>query len=272
MKGCRCLPRAKRVKSETGIYHVVLRGINKQTIFEDEEDYEMFLVTLNQYKKKSGYKLFAYCLMSNHIHLLMKTLDETLGQIFKRIGASYVYWYNQKYDRTGPLFQGRFMSEAVETDEYLMAVLRYIHQNPIKAGIVSKLENYVWSSYCEYIGLHDTHYLDKNFVLKLFHEKKKKAVTEFKAFNEIENDDKCLDISDRKRISDEKASQMIRKSLSITSPKVIGDFEPEKKGQCIKDLLNSGLSVHQLSRLTGISRYYITNLKQKKRGNGNCQG
>ncbi|MEA1884603.1 MAG: transposase [Thermotogota bacterium] len=70
---------------------VGLRGINKQTIFEDEEDNEMFLLTLDQYKQKSGYKLLAYCLMGNHVHLLMKTEDETLGQCFKRISASYVY-------------------------------------------------------------------------------------------------------------------------------------------------------------------------------------
>ena len=85
------MPRMRRVKSETGIYHVVLRGINKQTIFEDEEDNEKFLVTVKRYKEQSGYQLLAYCLMGNHIHLLIKTGVEELGQIFRRIGASYVY-------------------------------------------------------------------------------------------------------------------------------------------------------------------------------------
>ena len=163
----------------------------------------------------------------------------------------------KKYDRTGPLFQGRFKSEVVETDEYLMAVLRYIHRNPMKAGIVSRLVDYVWSSYCEYIGLHNTHYVDKDFVLKLFHEKRKKAVSEFKAFNEIANDDQCLDISDRKRISDEKAIQMIKKEFSVSSAKDVGNFEPEKIDRCIRSLLNEGLSVRQISRVTGISRYFI---------------
>jgi len=76
------MPRTRRLKSDTGIYHVVLRGINRQTIFEDEEDNEMFLLTLDQYKKKSGYKLLTYCLMGNHVHLLMKIEDESLGQCF----------------------------------------------------------------------------------------------------------------------------------------------------------------------------------------------
>jgi len=90
------MPRTRRLKSETGIYHVILRGINKQIIFEDDEDHEMFLKTLRQYKTQSQYKLLAYCLMGNHVHLLLKTEKEELGQIFRRIGASYVYWYNHK--------------------------------------------------------------------------------------------------------------------------------------------------------------------------------
>ena len=122
------MPRTRRLKSETGIYHVILRGINKQTIFEDDEDSEMFLKTLKQYKSQSQFKLLAYCLMGNHVHLLLKIEKDELGQIFRRIGASYVYWYNHKYNRTGHLFQDRYKSEVVETDAYLFAVLRYIHQ------------------------------------------------------------------------------------------------------------------------------------------------
>src|SRR6056297_2642437 len=186
------MPRTRRLKSETGIYHVVLRGINKQTIFEDEEDNEKFLQTLDQYKQKSGYKLLAYCLMGNHAHLLMKTEDESLGQCFKRIGASYVYWYNMKYYRVGHLFQDRFKSEAVETDHYIKAVIRYIHRNPIKAGLVKALEDYAWSSYREYLGLSDALHVDRDFILKLFNEHSTQAVADFKEFNEIETDDRCL--------------------------------------------------------------------------------
>jgi len=112
------MPRTRRIKSETGIYHVVLIGNNKQTIFEDEEDNKMFLITLKQFRKKSGYSILGYCLMGNHVHLLMKTGEESIGQCFRRIGASYVYWYNLKYFRVGHLFQDRFKSEVVETEEY----------------------------------------------------------------------------------------------------------------------------------------------------------
>lgn len=251
------MPRTRRLKSETGIYHVVLRGINKQTIFEDEEDHEIFLQTLDQYKQKSGYKLLAYCLMGNHVHLLMKTEDETLGQCFKRIGASYVYWYNMKYYRVGHLFQDRYKSEAVETDDYFKVVIRYIHRNPLKAGMVSRLEDYPWSSYREYLGLNDTHHVNKDFVLKRFNEVQAEAIKDFRAFNEIENDDRCLDISNKKRMRDEMAIRIIKKKFSVNSAKDIGDFDPEQKKLCVQYLLKKGMSVLQISRVTGISRYFI---------------
>ncbi len=251
------MPRARRLKSETGIYHVVLRGNNKQTIFEDDEDNDMFLVTLEQYKKKSGYQLFAYCLMGNHLHLLLKTEKEELGQIFERIGASYVYWYNRKYDRTGHLFQARFKSEVVDTDNYLFAVLRYIHQNPVKARMVTRLEDYVWSSYGEYLGLNTNRYTDKDFILMLFNEDKAKAIADFKAFNEITTDERCLDISEKKRITDEKAILLIKKKFAVQSSKEVQGFDHDQRKKCIHYLLNKGLSVRQISRITGISRYFI---------------
>src|SRR6056297_1508669 len=251
------MPRARRQKSETGIYHVVLRGINKQTIFEDAEDHEMFLQTLDQYKKKSGYKILAYCLMGNHVHLLMKTEDESLGRCFKRIGASYVHWYNMKYYRVGHLFQDRYKSEVVETDDYIKTVIRYIHWNPLKARIVTRLEDYPWSSYREYLGLSSEYHVDIEVTLSLFHEDRGKAVADFKAFNEIEADDRCLDISEKKRMSDEMAIRLIKRKFSVTSSKNIGDFEPEQKQACIQYLLEKGLSVIQISRVTGLSRYFI---------------
>jgi len=83
------MPRRARKKSRSGIYHILLRGINKQRIFEDVQDYQKFLETIKTNKKTSGYQVYAYCLMSNHIHLLMKEGRESLGTTFRRIGASY---------------------------------------------------------------------------------------------------------------------------------------------------------------------------------------
>ena len=98
------MPRQARRKSESGIYHIMLRGINRQVIFEDDEDSQHFLETLKNYKAISGYKIFAYCLMSNHIHLLLKVEKEDIDLIVKRIASSYVYWYNWKYNTRGRFY------------------------------------------------------------------------------------------------------------------------------------------------------------------------
>ena len=144
------MPRQARKKSENGIYHIMLRGINQQQIFEDEEDYAKFLDILKECKEISEYKVFAYCLMGNHIHLLVKEGTENLEQMFKRICGRFVYWYNTKYRRVGHLFQDRFKSEPVDSERYFFTVLRYIHQNPVKAGICKRVEDYIYSSYSEY--------------------------------------------------------------------------------------------------------------------------
>ena len=93
------MPRHARRKSESGIYHVMLRGVNQQQIFEDQEDFEKFLQVLSDCKAVSEYKLFAYCLMGNHIHLLVQEGKETIDQLMKRVATRFVYWYNIKYQR-----------------------------------------------------------------------------------------------------------------------------------------------------------------------------
>ena len=140
------MPRAARKRSESGIYHIVMRGINRQVIFFEREDFLRFIETLQKYKNICEYQLFSYCLMDNHVHLLIKEGKEPLETIMRRICGSYVFWYNRKYDRIGYLFQDRFKSEAIKDDTYFLTVLRYIFQNPVKAGIVKNVIDYPWTN------------------------------------------------------------------------------------------------------------------------------
>jgi REP element-mobilizing transposase RayT len=96
---------------------------------------------IEEYKEVCGYEIYAFCLMNNHINLLIKEGKEDLGIVFRRIGSKFVYWYNWKYKRSGHLFQDRYKSEVVENDKYFLTVLKYIHQNPIKAKIVDSITN-----------------------------------------------------------------------------------------------------------------------------------
>lgn len=252
MLGVIDMPRRARKKSSSGIYHVMLRGINKQVIFEDEEDNQKLLQILKECKEKSGFKLLAYCFMGNHLHLLLKTEKEDLGLIFRRIGASYVYWYNFKYKRTGHLFQDRYKSEQIENDSYFLTVLRYIHQNPVKAGLCKKAEQYTWSSYNDYInnnGITDTEY-----GLSIIDEDRKEAVKLFIKYSEEANTNNCLDIEEnKKRLTDEEAKEIITKICGIKTSTDIQLMDVKMRDSCLVLLKDNGLSIRQISRLTGIS-------------------
>ncbi|SCX76614.1 transposase [Alkaliphilus peptidifermentans] len=245
------MPRRARDKSSTGTYHVMLRGINGQKIFEDYEDYRKLLDIIKEYKEKSGYEIYAYCLMSNHIHLLIKEGKEDLGIIFRRIGAKYVYWYNWKYKRRGHLFQDRYKSEVVEDDSYFLTVLRYIHQNPLKAGIEKDIKKYLWTSYKEYIEGEEL--CETKYVLTLFSRDKKRAIPLFESFHAQKNNDKCLDYYEQIRLNDIEATEIIKKTADVIDLNEIQNFESEKRNELIKQFKNKGLSIRQIERLTGIS-------------------
>ncbi|WP_373665478.1 hypothetical protein SPSIL_021410 [Sporomusa silvacetica DSM 10669] len=252
------MPRQAREKSESGIYHLMLRGINKQNIFEDEEDKKRFLETLEYYRRKSGYLLYGYCLMDNHIHLLIKEKNESISQLIKRISSSYVYWYNQKYERCGHLFQERFKSEAIETEEYFLVVLRYIHQNPLKAGITKNISKYLWSSYQGYIG--NSGNIDIDLALDIFSNDRTKAVELFKDYNNENNSDKCLDYTEKVAVSD-KAVMDYLSEMGITSISQLQQLNKEQRDEVIRKAKKiEGITIRQLARITGFSKSVIDRL------------
>ena len=241
------MPRQARKKSKTGIYHIMMRGINQQIIFEDEEDNEKFISTLKTYEAVSGYKLFAYCLMHNHIHLLIKVENEELELIFKRICGSYAYWYNWKYRRIGHLFQDRFKSEEVEDEKYLLTVLRYIHRNPINAGVCDKIDEWKFSSYNEIIS-ENSQLIDTNYIYSII------AKEQFIEFNKMKNDDECLECDEKDlRLSDLEAKEIIESISKCKNATEFQYLDNEKRDKFIKEFKNNGLSIRQISRLTGIS-------------------
>ena len=240
------MPRHARELSNSGIYHIILRGINRQTIFNDDEDYQRFINTLKKYKTVSGYTLYAYCLMNNHIHILLRVGQEKLETILKRIAGSYVYWYNFKYNRIGHLFQDRFKSEPVDSDEYFLTVLRYIHQNPIKARICERLEDYRYSSYIDYLNNRND-FTCIDFAYSIL------GRNDFFEFNNEINDDKCLDAEEKRRLTDKDGMELLQQKLKGKPVEVIVDFEEKDKAALISRMKSEGLSIRQISRLTGVS-------------------
>ncbi len=134
---------------QTGLtYHVINRGNNREVIFVEQEDYTHYLNTVQRYKKKYGFKLFAFCLMTNHVHMLIKVEgDVSISRIMQSITIAHTRFYNYKYQRSGHVWQGRFMSPIVSEDDHLLTVMRYIEQNPLRARMVKDVGEYRWSSY-----------------------------------------------------------------------------------------------------------------------------
>ena len=241
------MPRKARIKSSTRIYHVIMRGINRQRIFEDEEDYKKYLWELKRFQEICGYQLYAWCLMPNHIHILIREGNEPLEQVFRRIGASFIYWYNMKYERIGHLFQDRYKSEPVEDSAYLLTVVRYIHQNPVKAGICKKPADYRYSSYSEY--LNGGALLTRDMLLKQI------SIDQFVEYHGELNADNCLEVkeTERKRSTDEQLDELIKKRFGIQTTTDVQRMESQKQAEVIKMMVKSGGSIRQISRLTGVS-------------------
>ena len=245
------MPRSAREISENSTYHIMLRGINQQQIFEEEEDYCKFLEILKYYQTVSEYKVYAYCLMGNHIHLLMEFGKEDIGQVFKRIGAKYVYWYNIKYGRKGHLFQDRYKSEPVDDDSYFLTVMRYIHQNPIKAGLCKKVDGYKYSSFQEYKN--GAEIVDVNYVYEFIPQ------LEFECYNNEIVSAACLDIEENKtvRVTDEEARRIIKKYSKCENATEFQALEISKRDRYIKIFKEKGISIRQISRLMGVSYYIV---------------
>ncbi|WP_106496344.1 transposase [Lentibacillus sp. Marseille-P4043] len=249
------MTRIPRRKSTNGIYHIMLRGINRQTIFEDDEDKLRLLSTIKRFKGKDSFELFAYCLMDNHIHLLIKEAEESISKTIQRISASYVYWYNNKYERFGHLFQERFKSENVDTIAYFFTVLRYIHQNPVKAGIANNAFACEWTSIHEYYGRANLVTVD--FVFQLISPNRNKATQLFTEYMLATNDDECLDNDVKVKRSDSEVKRHLA-NLGIPNNTVLQQMEKQKRNKIISELRGlEGITIRQLARITGISKSVI---------------
>lgn len=244
------MPRHQRVLSKTGYYHVIMRGINKNDLFLESVDKQYFLNILRMKKQNLEYVIHAYCLMDNHIHLLIEEKNSTIGNIMKRINISYAMYFNKKYNRIGPVFQDRFKSESVEDDRYLLSLVRYIHQNPLKAGLVGSLQEYQWSSYREYINKNiEGLVIERERVLSLFDGNEKQAMKEFISFNKQETKERFMDMGSKDDVK--KYGLEFWNSLKDTN---ISDEE-----KIIIMQRETKLATRTLSSITGISRAKIMN-------------
>lgn len=255
------MPRKPREYSKIKVYHVILRGINKQQIFLDANDKTEFLWQLQKTKNKYNYSLYAYCLMDNHVHIVIKDNDDKLSKIMQSLGIRYSEYFNKKYNRVGHLFQNRFLSKKVETRENLLVLCRYVHKNPKKAGI-SATENYKWSSYLEYINQEKL--IDTEMLLSLFSSNKEEAKRLYIQFHNIKEDNYIYDVCEFEfeKAKDEQIEQILSKRLNINNVKEILNYNTEKRNKLIIECKNiKGITNRQIARILGIQRKIVDRAK-----------
>ena len=249
------MPRKSRKYSETQIYHIILRGIDKQIIFSDDEDRYVFLNQILITVKKYKYEVYAYCLMSNHIHLVLKIKDSFLSKAIQSLEIRYSRYYNEKYERSGHFFENRFKSKVVNNKKYFFEVCRYVHRNPEKDGI-STTENYKWSSYHEYIGKEKI--VNKNVLLNYYNNEIEQFMKYTLKENNILDEENYAEFELLDKIEDCLLKQIILKVLNIESIEVISRQNIKIQKELINKIKNiSGTNINQLSRVTRVSRRII---------------
>lgn len=251
------MARCPRLKSYTKVYHIIVRGINKQDIFLDTQDLRKFRKELKRAKEKYQFELYAYSFMSNHVHLIIKDENENLEIMMKSLTVSYSNYFNKKYERIGHLFENRFKSYAIEDESYLKNVVRYIHKNPENAGI----KPYAWTSYYEYIN-NKQKMIDTKQVMSLF----EYSIENFKIYHsryeKHEDYDKNYEMISK--LQDEEAIRLIQEILNEPNLLKIQNYETNKKKEAIRKILKiEGITKVQISRILGINRKTIYRIEKQ---------
>lgn len=246
-----------RLFSTSNVYHIIIKGNNDGDIFYDDIDRELFIDKIKLTKKEFKYKVYAYCLMSNHIHMVIEVPKENLSKAIQSLTIRYVSYFNKKYDRKGPFVQNRFKSKNIENQKYFLDVCRYVHRNPEKAGIEYTFK-YKWSSYQEYVGKEII--VDKKALLYYLNN----SIDEFiKYTNKTENIDEIVNLADfelSSKLNDEEVIDIIMKKMNLkTIDEVINFFkDKENKKQIIELKDIQGITINQLSRIIRVDKRIIS--------------
>ncbi|MDO5141319.1 MAG: transposase [Eubacteriales bacterium] len=253
------MSRQARIQSE--YQHIIVRGIGKQLLFEDDEDRLYYISLLRRFCADTGLAIHAYCLMENHVHLLVRDTVGVSATFMKKLGISYAMYFNRKYERSGHLFQDRYKSEIISDDAYYLTVFRYILNNPEKAGICAA-ESYRWSSYSEYGcfgGVTDT-----SMICKMIGE-----TSAFKAFLKRSEDTECME-ADAHKHDDKWALRIIHEELQLKSATEVQGMSREQRDEYLVRMRNRGMTVRQIERLTGINRGVIQKAQKSEFVKNNC--
>ena len=256
--------RVAREVSESGFYHVVFRGNGRQELFLSEADRIVMVKLLERTSRKEGVRIVAWCLMGNHVHLLVRDESSRLSAFMHCLLTGYARYFNQKNGHVGHVFQERFSSFPINDDAYLLATLRYIHQNPERAGIC-RAETYRWSSFGEYVGREDVRcppITDTEEMLDLLGGAS--GFTNLCATTPRPGVGvRCHEAG----MSDEEARVLAASILWDAGLGTLGEVKAlaaGERGRALRLLLEGGFSIRQVERLTGVGRGVISRARSRK--------
>lgn len=263
------MPRKKRDKSATGFYHTVSKGNGGQVIFEGSSDRRFYLRLLTEIAREHEVSIHAYCLMSNHIHLLVEDLDNDLSKFMKSINESYASYIARSTGRAGHAFKARFWSEPINSDQYFLATVRYIHSNPEAAGICSASE-YPWSSYKAYLAafqsndvVEDTNLLpalEKGLVLSMFED-----LDSFVRFSKSGNS-QARPFPRSKLNGDLGPDELVNVAINLLGREPLyrlGTMMPDERNPYIVLLSNAGFTQSEIARVSGLGKSTISKTLNK---------
>lgn len=249
------MARTARVLSASGIYHLIWRGIDRRQIFLDDADCICFLKFLSLVQDEE-FEVLAYCLMGNHIHLLIRTRKDSAAAMelaMKRLGIRFAAAHNHRYQRNGPVFQGRYKSVPVIGTRYFLRVLRYIHQNPVKAGLAAAMESYPWSSYLDYFGTRRT-------VLCTVHTEYAQRLYDLEWLKNwhMQEEFNAAAFSEHPQMLPDETARMVCSVVAGCPPEQLSALPASRQHTLLRALiLQEGVRVPQLARLSGIARGVI---------------
>ncbi len=236
------MPRQARKRSVTAIYHVILRGMDKMSLFYDDNDRKLFLKQLKS-QVCPDFEIYCYCLMTNHIHLLVKS--NLLSHYMHHIAFVYAMWFNAKYHRKGYLFQDRFRSEGIETENYLIQCFRYILQNPVKAGICRQVSDYRWSSYRLYYNS-SASFVNVGFIKNFFSDR-----IQFEKYLLERNQTSFLEYLSERQMRDERLREMLK---ALLRGRDIHTLAKDEQKMILRQMLKeTDVELRQLARISGVS-------------------
>jgi len=253
------MSRPPRVLSSTGLYHVIFRGINHLNIFEETDDYKKMLDIFAKLKEKENIEIYAYCLMTNHVHIFLKEKEAgDIKKVMHKLLTTYVVWFNRKYQRSGSLIGNRYKSEPIEDEKYYFALVKYIHQNPVRSKMCKTSSEYKWSSYNDYVSGKNS-LTNTELTLEMLSPERKEAI---RCFEELHLTEDIIDfnITNTKKLTPAQIHRKIEKIIGLP-PEAISQMPRADRNQTLIKLRTAGLTIGQLERATGISRGIITKAK-----------